>query len=104
MLAETYKRFRIARGDEKEKLANELIREVAKLSHEEPFWESVKKLGLKPDAVKEAMLYLEEKGRIEIKRSSDGRRLWVLTLRDIRRNPVKLDRWLGLTSGRRAGK
>ncbi|WP_297551089.1 hypothetical protein [Thermococcus sp.] len=104
MLVETYKRFRIAKNGEKAKLANHLIREVAKLSHEEPFWEAVKKLGLKPEAVKEAMLYLEGRGEIEIKRSSDGKRLWVLTLRDIRKNPVRLDRWLGLTSGRRAEK
>ncbi|WP_297074344.1 hypothetical protein [Thermococcus sp.] len=104
MLVKTYKRFRIEKNGEKDKLANHLIREVAKLSYKEPFWETVKKLGLKPEAVKEAMLYLEEMGEIEIKRASDGRRLWVLTLRDIKRNPVRLDRWLGLTSERRAGK
>ena len=104
MLIEIYKRFRFAKNGEKDRLANELIREVARLSHEEPFWEAVRKLGLKPEAVKEVMLYLEERGEIEIKRASDGRKLWVLTLRDIRRNPVRLDRWLVLTSGRRAGK
>lgn len=96
MLAEMYRRYRVAKGEEKKKLAHELVMELARHSIQEPFWDEVKKLGLTPDKVKEVMLFLEERGEIEIKRSSDGRRLWVLTLRDIKRNPVKLDRWLAL--------
>jgi len=94
MLARTYKLYRLARGDEKVRLAWELVRELGAL--ESPFWETVRKLGLKPENVKELLLFLEEEGEIEIRRSSDGKRLWVLTLRAIRRHPVKLDRWLAL--------
>ena len=96
MLAETWRRYRLARGKEKLKLAHELVKELARHSNKEPFWGEVRKLGLKPDRVKRVMLFLEENGELEIKRSVDGRRLWVLTLRDIKRNPVRLDRWLTL--------
>jgi len=96
MLAETYRSYRLAKGDKKRELAKKLVMELAKYSHKEPFWETVRELGLRPDHVKEVMLFLEENGEIEIRRSSDGKRLWVLTLRDIRHNPVKLDRWLAL--------
>ena len=88
--------FRVGSGEEKKKLAWELVRELAERSSEGRFWETVRELGLRPDHVKEVMLFLEENGEIGIRRSSDGKRLWVLTLRDIRRNPVKLDRWLAL--------
>ena len=96
MLAEMYRHYHVAKGEEKKKLAHGLIMELARHSSRKPFWDEVKKLGLTPDKVKEVMLFLEGSGEIEIKRSSDGRRLWVLTLRDIKRNPVKLDRWLAL--------
>ncbi|WP_297512738.1 hypothetical protein [Thermococcus sp.] len=96
MLAETYRSYRLAKGDKKRELAKKLVMELARHSHREPFWETVRELGLRPDHVKEVMLFLEENGEIEIRRSSDGKRLWVLTLRDIRRNPIRLDRWLAL--------
>ncbi|WP_099211611.1 hypothetical protein [Thermococcus henrietii] len=101
MLAETYRRYRLAKGDEKRKLARELVMKLSRYSHREPFWDEVRKLNLKPEKVKEVMLFLEENGEIEIRRSSDGKRLWILTLRDIRRNPVKLDRWLALKKPQR---
>jgi len=101
MLVETYLRYRLARGREKVELAKELVNELARHSQREPFWEAVRELGLKPERVKEVMLFLEEEGEIEIRRSSDGKRLWVLTLRAIRRNPVKLDRWLALKKQQR---
>jgi len=94
MLAETYRHYRLARGEEKVELARKILFELAKHFNKEPFWEEVKRLGLRPDKVKEVMLFLEERGELEIRRSSDGKRLWVLTLRNIKRNPVKLDRWL----------
>jgi len=99
-LREIAKRFKVARNGERVTLAWQLVRELAKFSREEPFWEFVRGLGLKPETAKEAMLFLEERGELDIKRSRDGKRLWVSTLRDIRENPIKLDRWLKLTSRR----
>jgi len=101
MLTGIYRKYRLAKGEMKRELARKLVVELARYSHREPFWETVRELGLKPDHVKEVMLFLEENGEIEIRRSSDGKRLWVLTLRDIRRNPVKLDRWLALKKQQR---
>lgn len=88
------KAYRVARGKEKLKLAWKLVRSVARYSTREPFWESVKALGIRPDDVKEALKLLEEAGELWIKRSIDGRHLYVSTLKEIRRNPVRLDRWL----------
>nr|WP_297510548.1 hypothetical protein [Thermococcus sp.] len=101
---ELVKRFRVSRNEEeKVRLSWKLVRLVARYTREEPFWDFVREhLKLKPEVVKEAMLFLEEKGELEIKRSVDGRRLYVSTLKDIRKNPVRLDRWLGLTSGKRS--
>ncbi|WP_457742907.1 hypothetical protein [Thermococcus sp.] len=94
-IAKLYARFRVEKNRKLE-FAREIVRELARHSWKEPFWKTVRKLGLREEHVKEVMLFLEENGEIEIRRSSDGKRLWVLTLRDIRRNPVKLDRWLTL--------
>ena len=99
-VSKLYALFRVEK-ERKLELAREIVRELARYSREEPFWEAIRKLGLKPEHVKEVMLFLEENGEIEIRRSSDGKRLWVLTLRDIRRNPVKLDRWLALKKPQR---
>jgi hypothetical protein len=100
-LSKLFPLFRVEKGERKLQIARDIVRELARYSHREPFWETVRELGLRPDHVKEVMLFLEENGEIEIRRSSDGKRLWVLTLRDIRRNPVKLDRWLALKKPQR---
>ncbi|WP_088857107.1 hypothetical protein [Thermococcus profundus] len=92
------KAYAVARGDRKLELARELVRVASKHSLAEPFWEKVRELGLKPGFVKDALHLLEEKGEVRIKRSVDGRNLYVLTLREIRRNPVRLDRWINLRS------
>ncbi len=93
------KAYRIARGERKVKVAWAIVRKAAKYSDSEPFWETIKSSGISPDAIKEAMRFLESIGELQIKRSIDGRRLYVSTLKDIRRNPIKLDRWLNLPSG-----
>ncbi len=59
------------------------------------FWGCLKaRTGIREDRIKEVMLYLEEIGELKIMRSIDGRRLYVSTLRGVRRAPVKLDEWL----------
>jgi hypothetical protein len=97
-LRELLKRFRVSKEEsEKKAIAWELVRELAKYSRAEPFWEFVRNsFGISSEPVKEVIRYLEEAGELEIKRSADGKRLYVLTLRDIRENPVKLDRWLSI--------
>jgi|GEM_PF-728410 len=93
------KRYRTARGEEKVRAAWELIRAAARYSRHEPYWEFLKgEFGVRPEEIKEALRFLEEEGEIEVHRSVDGRHLWVSTLKDIRENPVRLDRWLRLTS------
>ncbi|WP_297437040.1 hypothetical protein [Thermococcus sp.] len=92
------KLYRVVLGDEKVERAWELVRKVARYSNREPYWEFLKQnFEVRAEDVKDALRFLEEKGEIQIKRSVDGRRLYVSTLKDIRKNPVKLDRWLGLT-------
>ena len=88
------KAYRIARGERKVKVAWAIVRKAAKYSDSEPFWEVLKSRGVNPEGIKDAMRFLEEVGELQIKRSIDGRRLYVSTLKDIRRNPIKLDRWL----------
>ncbi|WP_297091337.1 hypothetical protein [Thermococcus sp.] len=92
------KLYRVARGGEKVGRAWKLVREAARYSSHEPYWEFLKKnFDVRAEDVKDALRFLEEKGELQIKRSIDGKRLYVSTLKDIRENPVKLDRWLRLT-------
>ncbi|WP_324736160.1 hypothetical protein VFC49_03305 [Thermococcus sp. SY098] len=94
-MREEIKKFRVVRGYEKIKIAWKVIRGAAKYSNKEPFWEFLRKeFGIKDREIKEIMLFLEEVGELEIKRSQDGKRLYVSTLKDIKENPVKLDQWL----------
>jgi hypothetical protein len=95
------KLYRVARDGEKLERAWKLVHEAARYSHNEPYWEFLKDtFGVRAEEIKDALRFLEEKGELEIKRSIDGKRLYVSTLKDIRENPVRLDRWLGLTSKR----
>ena len=95
------KKYKASHGRERISAAWELIREAAKYSRREPYWEFLRReFGVKPEEIKDAMKFLEEEGELEIHRSVDGRHLWVSTLKDIRENPVRLDRWLILTSKR----
>ncbi|ASJ13699.1 hypothetical protein [Thermococcus radiotolerans] len=92
------KLYRVARGDEKVERAWKLVREAARYSNREPYWDFLKRnFDVRAEDVKDALRFLEEKGELQIKRSVDGKRLYVSTLKDIRENPVRLDRWLGLT-------
>ncbi|NJE10734.1 hypothetical protein [Thermococcus sp. MAR1] len=92
------KLYRVARGDEKVERAWKLVREAARYSNREPYWEFLKQnFDVRAEDVKDALRFLEEKGELQIKRSIDGKRLYVSTLKDIRENPVRLDRWLRLT-------
>ncbi|QDA31435.1 hypothetical protein FH039_07250 [Thermococcus indicus] len=92
------KLYRVAKGDEKVERAWELVREAARYSLHEPYWGFLREnFDVRAEEVKEALRFLEERGELQIKRSIDGRRLYVSTLKDIRENPVRLDRWLGLT-------
>ncbi|WP_084213840.1 hypothetical protein [Thermococcus guaymasensis] len=88
------RKYKAARGEEKVEIAWEIVRKASKHSDSEPFWEVLKSRGVNPEGIKDAMRFLEEVGELQIKRSIDGRRLYVSTLKDIRRNPIKLDRWL----------
>ena len=56
-----------------------------------------KRFGIGEKDIKDALRFLEERGEVRIKRSVDGRRLYVSTLKDIRENPVRLDRWLPIS-------
>ncbi|ASJ09566.1 hypothetical protein A3L11_10115 [Thermococcus siculi] len=92
------KLYRVARGGEKVERAWGLVREAAKYSHNEPYWEFLKEnFGVRAEEIKDALRFLEEAGELEIKRSVDGKRLYVSTLKDIRENPVRLDRWLSIS-------
>ena len=96
------KLYRVAKGREKVERAWKLVREAARYAHHEPYWKFLKEnFEVRADEIKDALRFLEESGELQIKRSIDGKRLYVLTLKDIRENPVRLDRWLGLTSKRR---
>ncbi len=92
------KHFKIAKGKDKKRLEWKVVKEAARYSRIEPYWDFLKEnFNVQARDVKEALLFLEEEGELEIMRSRDGRRLYVSTLKDIRENPVKLDRWLKLT-------
>ncbi|NJE04864.1 hypothetical protein E3E36_01590 [Thermococcus sp. M36] len=92
------KLYRVAKGRDKVERAWKLVREAARYSHHEPYWEFLKKnFDVRAEDIKDALRFLEENGEVQIKRSIDGKRLYVSTLKDIRENPVRLDRWLGLT-------
>ncbi len=92
------KHFKIAKGKDKKRLAWKVVKEAARYSRIEPYWDFLKeRFDVRDRDVKEALLFLEEEGELEIIRSRDGRKLYVSTLKDIRENPVKLDRWLKLT-------
>ncbi len=97
-LASYLKRFRVSSGKKKVDVAWKIVREAARYARYEPYWRFLKEnFNVQARDVKEAILFLEEHGEIEIKRAVDGRHLYVSTLKDIRENPVKLDRWLKLT-------
>lgn len=92
------KLYRVAKGEEKVKRAWRLIREAARYAEGEPYWDFLKNaFDVRADDVKDALRFLEETGEVRIKRSVDGRRLYVSTLKDIRENPVRLDRWLSIS-------
>ncbi|NJE07916.1 hypothetical protein E3E31_05170 [Thermococcus sp. M39] len=94
-MREEIKKFKVARGNEKIKTAWRIIRNTAKYSNREPFWEFLQEqFGIRDREIKEIMLFLEETNELKIKRSQDGKRLYVSTLKDIKENPVKLDQWL----------
>lgn len=94
-MREEIKKFKVVKGNEKIKIAWKVIRSAAKYSNREPFWEFLREqFGIKDREIKEIMLFLEEAGELEIKRSQDGKRLYVSTLKDIKENPIKLDQWL----------
>ncbi|AIF69339.1 hypothetical protein PAP_04640 [Palaeococcus pacificus DY20341] len=88
-------KFRLARGEEKVRVAWQVVKEASKYSHEEPFWEFLKKkFNVKASEIKEIMRFLEKEGELEIKRSKDDKRLYVSTLKDIKKHPVTLEKWL----------
>ncbi len=90
--------FKIAKGKDRKRLAWKVVKEAARYSRTEPYWDFLKKnFDIKAKDIKDAMLFLEENGELEIMRSVDGKRLYVSTLKDIRENPIKLDRWLKST-------
>jgi hypothetical protein len=92
------KLYRVSKDKEKVERAWKLVREAARYSNREPYWEFLKRnFDVRAEDIKDALRFLEERGELQIKRSVDGRRLYVSTLKDIRENPVRLDRWLGLT-------
>ncbi|WP_048151621.1 hypothetical protein [Palaeococcus ferrophilus] len=89
------KRFKLARGDERVRYAWEVVREVSRHSLNEPFWKTLKDtFGVREGDVKEIMRFLEERNELQILRSSDGKRLYVSTLKKIRNAPKTLDEWL----------
>ncbi len=104
-LRQLLKAYKASQREEKIKVAWRLVREAAKYSRREPYWEFLRReFGVKPEEIKDVLRFLEENGEIEVHRSVDGRHLWVSTLKDIRENPVRLDRWLRSTSKRQPTK
>ncbi|WP_048146769.1 hypothetical protein [Pyrococcus abyssi] len=96
-LREEYKKFKVSSKEEKLTIAKRILKELIKLSESEPYWEEVdRKLGIKEGEAKEVLLFLEDAGEIRIRRAKNGRRLYVLTLRALKENPVTLDRWIKL--------
>lgn len=91
--------YRIAKGERKKELAWEIVWRLSRYSLIEPFWDFVRReLKINPEHVKEAMRFLEELGELEIKRSVDGKRLYVSTLKRVRKAPRTLDDWIGRTN------
>ncbi|AFL95829.1 hypothetical protein CL1_1632 [Thermococcus cleftensis] len=96
------KLYRVAKGEEKVARAWELVREAVRYSSREPYWEFLRRsFDVRAEDIKDALRFLEEAGEVQIKRSVDGKRLYVSTLKDIRENPVRLDRWLRSISKKR---
>jgi hypothetical protein len=93
-MKEIAKKYRASKGKERLFWAWKLIRSAASLSDTPRFWERIKSLGVKEEDIKDALHFLEEMGELRIKRSIDGRRLYVSTIKGIRRNPLTLDRWI----------
>lgn len=92
------KLYKVSKGGEKIRNAWALVREAAKYSHNEPYWDFLREtFDVRAEEIKDAMCFLEESGELKIKRSVDGKRLYVSTLKDIKENPVRLNRWLRLT-------
>ncbi|NJE47866.1 MULTISPECIES: hypothetical protein [unclassified Thermococcus] len=93
-MREIAKKYKASRRKERLFWAWKLVRSAASLPDAPRFWEEVKSQGVKEEDVKDALRFLEEMGELKIKRSVDGRRLYVSTLKGIRRNPSTLDRWI----------
>lgn len=94
-MREAIKRFKLARGDDRVKHAWEVVKVASRHSLKEPFWRTIREtFGVREKDVKEIMRFLEEKKELRILRSSDGKRLYVSTLRKIRKAPKTLDEWL----------
>lgn len=94
-MKEEIKRFRVLRGENRVKVAWKVVREVAKLSGSEPFWNKLREsYDIKEKEIKEIMRFLEESNELEIKRSKDGKRLYVSTLKGIKDHPLTLERWI----------
>ncbi|NPA47987.1 MAG: hypothetical protein GXO14_05030 [Thermococci archaeon] len=94
--------FRIASGGKKAAVAWRIVRRVASYSRScrGSFWECVReRTGVSEVRIKEAMDYLEKIGKLRIRRSRDGRHLYVLTLAILGRNPTSLDRWIAVKRG-----
>ncbi|ASJ17169.1 hypothetical protein A3L04_08855 [Thermococcus chitonophagus] len=90
-----YKKFKVAHGDEKVKIAKEILKRLIELAHAEPYWEVVERtLGLREGEAKGVLIFLENMGELKIRRAKNGRKLYVLTLRERRKNPQTLDMWL----------
>ncbi|AFK22461.1 hypothetical protein Py04_0869 [Pyrococcus sp. ST04] len=95
MLRDAYKKFKVTSGEEKIRAATLILKELTKLAGNEPYWDAVKEnLGLKENEAKEVLLFLEEVGKLKIKRARNGRRLFVLTLKERKENPQTLDKWI----------
>jgi len=88
-----FKAYLAARGNEKVELAHRLAIELAGYTADR-FWDRVAAAGLRERDVKGLLSFLDGRGKLRIRRGRDGRRLYVLTLRELRKNPVKLDEWL----------
>ncbi|AEC52459.1 hypothetical protein PNA2_1544 [Pyrococcus sp. NA2] len=96
-IRDEYKKFKVSSGERKISAAREILNELIKLAGEGHYWEIVEKeLGIKEGEAKEVLLFLEEMGEIRIRKAKNGRRLYVLTLKLLKRNPVTLDRWVNI--------
>ena len=94
-----YKKFKISSGEEKIELARRILKKLIELVDSEPYWEAVEKnVGLKEKEAKEVLLFLERVGELKIRRAKNGRRLYVLTLRDRKENPQTLEKWVKIST------